>query len=338
MNKAYGIDPVLSWDRLDSEINRSRASTITVLLIALLFAIAMTVLQAPEIKREQSESLPPRFAKLITKKKTLPKPPPPIIEQKKPEKKKEEKPKEVKPVEKPKKKAPIKVTEKKGEPKKPVSSIKEKTQEARQVAQKRAAVFDSLAGLRDMPSMSSLKAKPKAAVSTEGSQAKRTERNLITAAGTGKSNSGGVSVTRATSAPTQASRASAALAAAQSTAVASTIAETAVEPKQAAAEQKTSAAGKRTTEQIQLVFSRYKGAINSIYRRALRKNPSLQGTVVLSLTIEPDGTVSSCDVVSSELGDPALEAKIVNRIKLINFEPASVEPWKDTYSISFFPS
>ena len=45
----------------------------------------------------------------------------------------------------------------------------------------------------------------------------------------------------------------------------------------------------RTDEEIQIVFDRYKSALYRIYNRQLRKNPTLQGKMVLRLTIKPDG-------------------------------------------------
>src|SRR5260370_20256159 len=49
----------------------------------------------------------------------------------------------------------------------------------------------------------------------------------------------------------------------------------------------------RTDEEIQIVFDRYKAAFYRLYNREARHNPTLQGQVVLPLTIDPDGTVSS---------------------------------------------
>ena len=54
------------------------------------------------------------------------------------------------------------------------------------------------------------------------------------------------------------------------------------------------AAPSRTDEEIQIVFDRYKSALYRIYNRELRKNPTLQGKMVLRLTIEPNGKVSAC--------------------------------------------
>ena len=48
----------------------------------------------------------------------------------------------------------------------------------------------------------------------------------------------------------------------------------------------------RTDEEIQIVFDRYKAALYRLYNRELRRDPTLQGQMVLRLTIEPDGSVS----------------------------------------------
>jgi len=94
----------------------------------------------------------------------------------------------------------------------------------------------------------------------------------------------------------------------------------------------------RTNENIQIVFDRNKGALYSIYQRALRKNPTLQGTLVLQLTIQPSGEVTAVSVASSELDDPALEQKIVNRVKLFDFGTKDVPVWRGRFPIEFFPS
>ena len=86
------------------------------------------------------------------------------------------------------------------------------------------------------------------------------------------------------------------------------------------------------------MFDKNKGAIFSLYNRALRSDPSLEGKIVLRLTIAPNGTVTFCEVVSSELGDPDLESKLVARIKLFRFEAKDVEAITTTKPIDFFPA
>ena len=87
------------------------------------------------------------------------------------------------------------------------------------------------------------------------------------------------------------------------------------------------------------MFDRYKAALYRIYNRELRKNPTLQGKVVLRLTIEPDGSVSSCKIESSDMEAPALEAKIVGRVEKFNFGPKEGVPAITIlYPIDFLPA
>jgi TonB family protein len=99
-----------------------------------------------------------------------------------------------------------------------------------------------------------------------------------------------------------------------------------------------SAKASRSREEIERVFDRNKGAIYALYNRALRQNPSLQGKVVLTLTIAADGRVTHCEVVSSELGDSELEQKLVQRVLLFEFEARDVEAVTTTKPIDFFPA
>ena len=87
-----------------------------------------------------------------------------------------------------------------------------------------------------------------------------------------------------------------------------------------------------------MVFDRNKGAIYSVYNRALRSDPTLQGKVVLRLTIAPTGQVTRCELVSSELHDAALGEKIARRVKLFDFGAKNVEAVTITYPIDFLPA
>ena len=82
----------------------------------------------------------------------------------------------------------------------------------------------------------------------------------------------------------------------------------------------TSGKASRSREEIELIFDKNKGAIFALYNRALRMDPSLEGKLVLRLTIAPSGEVTFCEIVSSELGDAELERKLVQRIRLFRFE------------------
>ena len=94
----------------------------------------------------------------------------------------------------------------------------------------------------------------------------------------------------------------------------------------------------RSIEEIQMVFDRNKGAIYSVYNRALRKDPTLQGKIVLQLTIAPSGKVTRCVLVTSELHDGVVSQKISQRVKLFNFEAKDVNEVTITYPIEFLPA
>lgn len=94
----------------------------------------------------------------------------------------------------------------------------------------------------------------------------------------------------------------------------------------------------RTDEEIQIVFDRNKSALYRLYNRELRQNPSLQGKIVLKLTIAPSGAVTLCKVISSTLKSPALERKIEQRVKLFNFGAKKVDAVTISYPIDFFPA
>lgn len=94
----------------------------------------------------------------------------------------------------------------------------------------------------------------------------------------------------------------------------------------------------RTREEVELVFDRNKAAIYALYSRALRDNPALQGKVVLEVTIAPSGEVTDARVVSSDLGDPELERKLVARVKMFRFEDRDVAVMTTTKPIEFFPA
>src|SRR6476660_4166294 len=95
----------------------------------------------------------------------------------------------------------------------------------------------------------------------------------------------------------------------------------------------------RTDEEIQIVFDRYKSAFYRDYNRELRRNPTLQGKMVLRLTIEPDGAVSMCQLQSTDMDAPDLAAQVVNRVKTINFGAKDgVQAVTIVYPIDFLPA
>jgi periplasmic protein TonB len=94
----------------------------------------------------------------------------------------------------------------------------------------------------------------------------------------------------------------------------------------------------RSADEIALVFTKNKGAIDAMYARALRDNPALQGKVVLELTIAPSGEITAARIVSSELSDKEFETKLLARIRLFKFDAKDVATLTATKPIDFFPA
>ena len=95
----------------------------------------------------------------------------------------------------------------------------------------------------------------------------------------------------------------------------------------------------RTDEEIQIVFDRYKAAFYRDYNRELRRNPTLQGKMVLRLTIEPDGAVSMCQLQSTDMDSPDLVAQVLTRVRAMNFGAKDgVLAVTIVYPIDFLPA
>jgi TonB family protein len=189
------------------------------------------------------------------------------------------------------------------------------------------ALADELADLRDMDVDRDVKDTP---LNAGVGDKTRVDRNILTASvGT---NSGGIAVSRASSGF---GGGSTGLKGNTTARVASTVAgSNAPEATRSGKSGKAS----RTREEIELVFDKNKSAIYALYSRALRDNPALQGKVVLEVTIAPSGEVTQCRVISSELGDPELERKLVARVKMFRFESRDVATMTTTKPIEFFPA
>lgn len=303
---------ILPWTRLDEDDGLLRKITWIILLVSLLLGIVIPLIPVPKQDINKVEVLPPRLAQLmLEKQKPKPKPVVKKVEKKK-EKKKEEKKKE--------KKKPKKKEEKKPE----VDKIAEARKKAASTGL--LAFSDELADLRDKPVTNLANNKP---LSKGASKAQTVKRNILTS---GVSGSGGIDTSHMSSGVGTST-----LEGRQTTQVESP---TDMVAKARPRVDKSHSSGKssRTYEEVSLVFDKNKGHIYSIYSRALRRDPTLQGKLVLEITIAPSGRVTSCKIVSSELNNAALERKLVERVKLLNFGARNVDVMVVTYPIDFLPS
>lgn len=302
------VSAYLPWDVVGNEERRARWLMLLALLMSISLLTVLASVKVPELDRKQSEKLPERLAKLVMEKKEVPPPPPPPPEEK------EEKPKE-----EPKPDEPIDEQ---------VNKAREKAKQAMAEAQKELAAMQELTSAFDFGGEPLTKAG--AASTSTGAMS----RDLITSrAGKG---SGGVNIGSTSSGGGGAGIAGGGkLAGAQVAAV-----ESSLGANSGGAVRK-NASGKleRTQEEIRRIMDRNNGALQAIYQRALRGNPTLKGQIVLRLVIAPDGTVTTAEILSSELGDPETEKKLATRIKAINFGAIEgVMVWDDKYTLNFFPS
>lgn len=308
-------EPKLPWTE-GSEDRLFRIMVILLVILSLIGGIVINQIVLPEIERKQLAEVAPRLAKLIVEKKKVPPPPPP-----KPEPKKEE----------PKKKPEPKKEEKKPEPKKPKPKPVDRRDAARAKAQKSGllAMQDDLADLRDSFDFDSIGDQPQQKAATQAQTVAPTSDILTAKASQG---SGGIT----TASPKRQARSSE-LAQKKTAAVKSNIASS----KKVAEQAKGSKTGRnatRTQEEIERVFQKNKGAIDTMYNRELRKDPTLQGKVVVELTISPNGSVTKCIIVSSELGNNKLEKRLISKIKKFRFAAKQVPVITVSYPIDFLPS
>jgi len=77
--------------------------------------------------------------------------------------------------------------------------------------------------------------------------------------------------------------------------------------------------GGRDMEGIRRTLESAKSRIYSVYQRALADNPNLSGRFIFEFVILPSGSISSLKLVSSELGDNALNNRILDQIRRVNF-------------------
>ena len=301
-----------------------RYNKILAVCVAIMLAVSLvvTLVDLPEISRDEKEKLPPQLARVMLEKKELPPPKPvepPKPEEKKPEPKPEEKKPEPKPVEKPK------------EPVKPPPK-KEAVEKAREQAQNAGVMQfkDDLAEMREMLQTSAVETAATTVTNSTG-EAAQVDRSMINSGA--KVASGGIN-----NATLSRDTGGTALSGRETTKVKSGLAEAGKKANQATAGNSDGAGGVgRSDEEIRRVMAQHKGAIDIIYQRAVRQNAALQGKMVVKIVIDPNGRIVEASLVSSELGDKDLENKILNRIKLISFPASNVIRTTINQTFDFLP-
>ena len=296
----------LPWEMTQEQDDRFKKLVKQFLIAVLAFGLVMPFMPLPEADPDAVEEVPQRFARLLIDK---PKPPPP-------------------PVVKPKPQEVVKQPEKVVKQPKPEPVVEQRQVRAREKAARAGLLpfAEQLADLRDTSTISNVMGDKQ--LNKAAGAAARVERSVIASrAGKGSGGINTAAMSRNTGGGDLAGR--------STTQVSSPVAGIGAGGPRVV---KGGGAPSRSREEIELVFEKNKGAIFALYNRALRKDPTLQGKLVLKLTIASNGAVTECEVVSSELDDATLERKLVQRVKMFRFEDKDVATVTTTKPIDFFPA
>lgn len=317
----------LPWTAGEGEQERLRKILRASLAVLLALSVVISFLPVPERSADEPQEIPKRLARLVVERQAPPPPPPPVVR---------EEPVEPAPVPEPE---PV-VEQRRVEPEpvvnEPVPPVPvDTTAQARERARSAGVLqfASQLSALRTNADATADRLDRTAAVAAGSDSAAVVERSLITSR-VGAA-SGGIN-TAALSRNTGGGG----LGGRTTTVVESPVEGIGFGPAGGAAQRSgASDKGSRSREEIERVFDANKGRIFTLYNRALRENPALQGKVVLRLTIAADGRVTFCEIVSSELNDAELERGLVQRVLQFQFEPRDdVEPITTTKPIDFFPA
>ena len=313
MDLPYYREYDLPWTLGSDQDKKFRRVLGTVLLVLGVLSLVWPFIPVPEPDPYDVTQIPPRIAQLLLEERPLPPQPPPQVEEAEPDNAEPEQVVEV---------------EKEPEPVPQPEPVPDREEIAREQAQAAFLPFaDDLADLVDNELLIQVADNRTLSASVGG--AVRNERSMITSKV--GATSGGIntaSLSRNTGGTSIAGR--------TTTRVDSSVA--GIGPAGGARRSGSSGKASRSREEIELVFDKNKGAIFALYNRALRRDPTLEGKLVLRLTIDPSGIVSFCEIVSSELDDEELERKLVQRVRMFRFAAKDVEPITTTKPIDFFPA
>jgi outer membrane biosynthesis protein TonB len=301
---------LMLWMR-GEEDRRSRKGLAIALCVWLVIAIVLPFISIPE-QLAQPEKLPERVVTVIPEAKKLEKAPPPPPELTRPEKRTERKP------------TPTRTDTAKAEPRPVPTPQAPKPQGI-------LAFKDALTAVDDLPAVAELGHAAK--LSNDTGEA-RPERAMLTGSTPGRSS--GINLAAQSRGFGSGSGERGAIKGTALTRAASGINAVAANANSAAGG--SAKRGGRSDEEIQVVFDRHKSALYRLYQRELRNDATLQGKVVLRLTIEPDGSVSMAQLKSSEMEAPALIADILARVKGFNFGAKDVPAVTIVYPMNFLPA
>lgn len=321
----------MPWTQGGEEDRRFRKSLGWSLAAALLFGLLLPLIHLPAPEPSEVIEVPERLVRLITQERQLPEPPPQQVAQEQEEPPPETEP-EPEPTPEPEPEPEPVVAE---QPPEPAPEAPAPQQEA---PRKRAESSGILAFRESFSSLAadrpSAKLGSEARINNAGDTAVgRPERAMVTTQAPGSS--GGINLASLSRDVGGGEGGGPQIAGVQTGRVTSSIGPGGGDGRPLAG---SGAAAGRTDEEIQIVFDRYKASLYRLYNRELRKDPTLRGQIVLRLTIEPDGSVSMCELQSTDMNAPELAQQVVDRVRTFDFGAKDVAPVTISYPIDFLPA
>ena len=321
------FDSTLPWASSAADNKRFLTLNVIILVITLVLAVLIRSTDLPEVPRALKEELPPQLARLIKAKtpekapaKIIPPAPPEPVIAPEVEKLPEPQPQPPKPV--PVAKPVIKPLPKQ-------VSEQEQLAKARDTAATKGvlAFADQLASMRETTNLSNLADTQQ---TTGGGQQQKTERKLLgrqVSSTSGGINTGSLSSDIGAAGNLEGRR--------NTEFVAAEVGEASIATQRI--EEESQVIGSRDLDSIRQVLDANKGAVYSLYRRALRQDPTIQGKLTVRLVIAANGSLLSVSLVDSELASPELVQRLIARIGLINFGAQNVTQTELEYAFNFLP-
>ncbi len=307
-------EPVPAWTRGGEDDRRFRKSLASAILVSLLLALILPLIDLPLHVLEPTAEVPERVVTLMMEEQPLP-PPPEVMRPQPPEQLAEQKP-----VEKPLPQQSAKPEEPEPQP----ADIPGPEQGILAFREKLAQIKESAVVAR-LGSQARIN-------NANGNSVSRPERSMLTTNAPGSS--GGIRLAALSRNFGPAGGTNGPMQGTALTQASSSI--SAIGPAERPSANGPNAA--RTDEEIQIVFDRYKSALYRLYNRELRKDPTLQGQMILRLTIQPDGSVSFCQLHATDMKAPDLVAQIVQRVSTFDFGAKEVPAITIVYPIDFLPA
>jgi outer membrane biosynthesis protein TonB len=320
--------PTMPWSRGREEDERFNKALAAALLVALVLGLIIPWIELPVPEFEIIPEVPERFARLIEQE-LPPTPPPVVVEEETPPEETEPEP-EPEPEPQVVEELPDEVVPEAVDTPEPV--VADEPEPQREVRSAGILAFsDSFSSLTDDGESESRLGSAASFNSAGESAVGRTERSMVTSLGPGSS--GGINL--ASLSRDVGGSGGQGIDGVEVGRVASSIGSGGTSDRPLSG----GASAGRTDEEIQIVFDRYKAALYRLYNRELRNDPTLRGQVVLKLTIEPDGSVSFCEVQSSDMNAAVLEQQIVDRVLTFDFgAKEGIAAVTILYPIDFLPA